>query len=540
MRMFSPIVPARSATIILTVALLIAAIPSFAAQQADPAASQKQYDMIVSHLDTGGDLLVVANVDGIIEQGINTLVSFLRPMAEANPGSDSARAIEIMDKLPAFLNASGLYAINGMGMSVRPYTNNLNQIRSFVGRDRDAVRKPLWLGLVGGRRRNMTCLNFLPADTEMVRASTGEIGAFWKLVRDGVEELASPEGVEKFDASIQMASAMLGLSVDELIGSLGKEGFISIQLSRTAKTVIPTPPNAQLEVPTPTILIAIEVTSPALANTIKAKLQPTQEGAPSMLMTSRIGDVEINTINFPMPLPIPFQPTFATVSNVFLLGTTADVVKQAISAASNKDGMLADPAFKKAFEGLPMKNNGVMYMSPRFAKTITDLQTQLMQAMPSQGGDEQKAVMDAVQKLISQQGEQVSAFVVLNSVDGVEMRGTSTSSGSEIIASMAIAPAGLMAAIAIPSFMKARESARGNACINNLRMIDAAKDQYALEFGGTEETVFTAEQISQYIKNGFNNLKCPKGGTYSINKLIVDPACSVHGTLEKATNRRRR
>ncbi len=48
-----------------------------------------------------------------------------------------------------------------------------------------------------------------------------------------------------------------------------------------------------------------------------------------------------------------------------------------------------------------------------------------------------------------------------------------------------VAIIGLLAAIAIPSFMRARLTSQKNACINNLRQIEAAKDQYALEMGLT-------------------------------------------------------
>ena len=46
-----------------------------------------------------------------------------------------------------------------------------------------------------------------------------------------------------------------------------------------------------------------------------------------------------------------------------------------------------------------------------------------------------------------------------------------------------VAIIGLLAAIAIPNFVKARQTAQTNACINNLRIIDAAKQQWALESG---------------------------------------------------------
>ena len=48
-----------------------------------------------------------------------------------------------------------------------------------------------------------------------------------------------------------------------------------------------------------------------------------------------------------------------------------------------------------------------------------------------------------------------------------------------------VAIIGLLAAIAIPSFMRARLTSQQNSCINNMRQIEAAKDQYALENGMT-------------------------------------------------------
>src|SRR6201996_8730726 len=44
-----------------------------------------------------------------------------------------------------------------------------------------------------------------------------------------------------------------------------------------------------------------------------------------------------------------------------------------------------------------------------------------------------------------------------------------------------VAIIGLLAAIAIPNFVKARTTSQANACVNNLRQIDGAKQQWALE-----------------------------------------------------------
>lgn len=58
-----------------------------------------------------------------------------------------------------------------------------------------------------------------------------------------------------------------------------------------------------------------------------------------------------------------------------------------------------------------------------------------------------------------------------------------------------VAIIGLLAAIAIPSFMKARTTSQKNACINALRQIESAKDQYALEAGRTNGWVFATNDV---------------------------------------------
>ena len=91
-----------------------------------------------------------------------------------------------------------------------------------------------------------------------------------------------------------------------------------------------------------------------------------------------------------------------------------------------------------------------------------------------------------------------------------------------------VAIIGLLAAIAIPNFIRARTTAQKNACINNLRQIDGAVQQWALENkqGTTATPKFT--DISGYLKN---SVICPSGGTtfansYSLGTVADKPQCT--------------
>lgn len=66
-------------------------------------------------------------------------------------------------------------------------------------------------------------------------------------------------------------------------------------------------------------------------------------------------------------------------------------------------------------------------------------------------------------------------------------------------------------------------------CMNNLRQIDSAKEQYALAYRLGDEAVVTGPQIGEYIKGGWNAMKCPAGGKYTVNAIGSDPVCSVPG-----------
>ncbi len=76
---------------------------------------------------------------------------------------------------------------------------------------------------------------------------------------------------------------------------------------------------------------------------------------------------------------------------------------------------------------------------------------------------------------------------------------------------------------------KATHETAANACINNLRQIESAKEQWALENGKTNGTIVTENDIKPYIKLDSNgNLpKCPAGGTYIIGRVGENPKCSV-------------
>jgi DNA repair exonuclease SbcCD ATPase subunit len=78
--------------------------------------------------------------------------------------------------------------------------------------------------------------------------------------------------------------------------------------------------------------------------------------------------------------------------------------------------------------------------------------------------------------------------------------------------------------------LQARQNASAvNACINNLRLLDAAKQQWALENNKTGEAVPQPQDILPYVGANGQFPQCPGGGRYTLNAVNQAPTCSIPG-----------
>jgi type II secretory pathway pseudopilin PulG len=84
----------------------------------------------------------------------------------------------------------------------------------------------------------------------------------------------------------------------------------------------------------------------------------------------------------------------------------------------------------------------------------------------------------------------------------------------------------MIAALAIPNLLRSRDRAQQQACVENLRQIEGAKQQWGAEQKKSSDDVPTEAELTPYFKDP---ARCPGGGAYTYNSLASRVTCSVPG-----------
>lgn len=93
--------------------------------------------------------------------------------------------------------------------------------------------------------------------------------------------------------------------------------------------------------------------------------------------------------------------------------------------------------------------------------------------------------------------------------------------------------------IAIPNYISMRANVQKDMCINNLRQLKLAKEQWALENNKSDTDTPTAANLDPYIKGGTSGLICPQdpgksfNTSYTINNIATNPTCKINPSEHK-------
>jgi hypothetical protein len=471
----------------------------------------------VEKLDLDGDMVLFLNTE-TLEARILDYVDNMGSMVLDSIGGTSPQNARVfaegIETVKTAIEWSGLFSIEAYAMSMAPAEDDLSRVVSIIQYAETDANKPIWR-LLGSEPKELEGIEFVPANAVYTANSSSSLDEAWKIANEAVSEFGGPDAAAAFNQQIMMAQMLIGTNVSAITESIENDILISLQLSDVKTVTIPQAARKTLTFPEPSLLIGLGINDPMLGNIILQKLE--LAGMPPV--KSMHDEYELYTLNLPIPSPVPLSPTLVMTDDYLLIGSTLDVVKEALDCEDNESGLVSTPLYKQLLKNAPDETSAIEFLSPRFMQTYFDVVSAAMN---------EPEFESMLNMMTGSWANMYAGGYALKTPTGYYSESYANYGGAKPVELAASSYIGMLAAIGIPSFQKARNNAQEKICENNRRIIESAKEQWAMENGKTDGTPVTEADITEYIRGGFTALICPLGGTYTINPIGTDCECSIH------------
>jgi hypothetical protein len=488
-----------------------------AAAQATPVV-KTSFKEVTSQLDPGGDFYMYLGTEqwlAHLSAGADNLRHIFTSMPDVKT-NDLANINKGFDVLTRVIKDSGLESLTGLGVSSVQIESDFWRSKVLMHHYPGQGDGFLWK-LCGGPPHPLSGLDLLPANTALAVFSDADLPLMWSVIKDETAKSGFPDAqtfLNQLPAQFEKATHV---QWDTFLGSLGGEFGLVLTLDEANKVPIPVPPSL-INVPSPGLLLAIRVNNDTVFNAIAAQLQAN----PQVIHVETNG-LRMRIMPVPIPMAIDLRPTAASSGSYLFIASSDSLVQEVLDVqAGRKPGLKSSAEFKHLSLNIPDQGNQFYYVGTSFTRTMVEIQQQVM-ANAGRAGRQDSAQMGWLQSFANHRPA-FSYTVGMNMPDGCLSIGNGSQSAAALAALPFVAVPGMLAAIAIPNFVKARATAQENGCINNLRQIDAAKQQWALEKNKTATDVPTAGDIAPYL---LKMPTCPAGGTYTIGAVGEKPTCSL-------------
>lgn len=480
------------------------------------------FNEVTSQLDSGGNFYMYLSTAQWLE-GLSGKVAGWQSTFESMPklkDEDRAKVDQAFGVITRLVKDSGIEDATGIGISSieieKGFYRNKLLLHHYAGKGHGFA----W-NLMGHAPHALDGLDLLPTSTAMAYFSDTDVPLLWSVITNETAQSGFPEAQAKVEAFPAQFEKQTQIKWDQFLSSLGGEIGVILTLNDSNRLTIPVPTaTGPFEIPEPGLAIALKVKDDTIFNRIDQELKKNRQ----VISADKPG-LKMRTMPIPLPLPIELRPTAASSGGYLLIGTSDKVIEE-IAAVQHGDspGLKSTDEFKHLSHDIPDRGNHFAFVSERFGRAIRDIQGQ---AIKSAGSNvESTAQAQWLETLMGGHQPLCSYSVGLNTENGFLIVGNGTQNGANLALVPAAAFTGLMAAIAVPNFVKARATSEKNACINNLRQLDAAKNEWALEKGKHGDAVPTKADLMPYLTKW---PKCPAGGTYTIGSVNTPPQCSLPG-----------
>lgn len=497
-----------------------ASAESGAFQSAEP----NSFKAVTSKLDSGGDLYLYLSTEQWLTN-LSDSVGKWRDIVSSVPdlGDNQQAVTSGFDIVTHLIKDSGLENVSGVGMSSIAREPGIYHSKIVIHHYSGQGDGFIW-STFGKQPHDLDGLDLLSTDTAFAAFNDLDVAEMWSVIQKECEQSGFPQASEFLKNFPEQFEKGTGMKWDDVLASLGGEYGVVLTLDNSKSVSIPLPSQVPLEMPEPALMLVVKVKNDAIFNRIDKALKTK---SPMPVSSVDKGDLKMRTMG-PIPMGLSLKPTIAQSQGYLFLATSDTIVQEALAVKGGKAGLKSSEEFKKLTAGMPQQGNQFCFISKRFGETMATLQ---LNAMENNNGAPRQ-IKELMQSFVQPEKAGFAFTVGANTDEGWVFTGNGNQSGGKVLAAATVVPvSGMLAAIAIPNFVKARGVAQKNTCINNLRLIDGAKQQWALEKNKKETDVPTWTDIQPYISSGRSakRPRCPNGGEYSIGSVGEHPQCSIPG-----------
>ncbi len=478
------------------------------------------FNEVTSQLDPGGEFYLYLGTAQWLD-GLSGKLSGWQEKFDTMPdmsADDVGNVDKAFNVVTNLIKDSGIEDISGLGLSSVEIEKGVYRNKSILHHYQGKGDGFLWQCL-GKQPHPLAGLDYLPDNTALALFSDADLPLVWSTVQHEVSNSGIPQAQQWIQSVPDQFEKATDLKWDEFLKSLGGEFGVVLTLDASNNIPIPVPPSTTLQIPAPGLMFVLKVNDDTIFNRIDKELKKN----PQVVAVDK-GDFKMRTMPLPLPLPIQLSPSVASSGGYLFIASSDALINDAMAVKSGqKPGLKSTDEFKHLSQNIPEQGNQFVFVSKLFGQTLYDVQ---QQTIASSAGRKQ-ASAQWIQSLMQRRAA-FAYSVGMTTPEGFVCVGNGSQSYANVALVPVVAVPAMLAGIAVPNFVKARQTSQENACINNLRQIDAAKQEWALEKNKTPTDVPTWNDLAPYLR-GPVPLKCPAGGTYTINAVNQPPTCSVPG-----------
>lgn len=414
-----------------------------------PVVEETSFGAVAKSLDSQGTFYMYLSTEKAMT-AIETFLTELKSMAVARMKDDdkkSAEAEKTLEFLLSFVRTSGMFDIDGIGMSsiAIDETYKRNVVTIHHAKDKGAGK--IW-DMTGAPPHELDCLKLLPADTVFASFSDFRLKNLWEWLKADLTN----SGIPKLAQGVSMVEPMLmaqGIDPAKLLECLAGQPGIVVTLSQDKMVTIPAE-DKTMEIPEPAGAFMLRTNNDYLFDLLKQKI-------PGAQVTEGKGLKKIAIPIPPAPVPIDLKPQIVQTANRLMLVSNDRILNEILEAEANGKGLVNTEEFKRISQGIPTIGNGLRYISPRLGTILTKLQQDAIMSNEKMAAD----VKEMLKKL-----NPFTKAIGLYGVTQVNDEGfifefnNTMSLGNMMVTLPAVMVTGIVAAVAIPSYLGKKQNSQ--------------------------------------------------------------------------------